>query len=99
MKVNFLIKCLKQNNGTCAVFSKLHSFMGHIARLTSCVTELLNANMFDPRPNEGKNGQPVMIPSHELLKMQQLFQINRFNLMASDRIPLDRSLPDVRKKR
>jgi polypeptide N-acetylgalactosaminyltransferase len=55
--------------------------------------------MFDPRPNEGKNGQPVMIPSHELLKMQQLFQINRFNLMASDRIPLDRSLPDVRKKR
>jgi len=55
--------------------------------------------MFDPRPNEGKNGQAVVIPSHELLKMQQLFQINRFNLMASDRIPLDRSLPDMRKKR
>lgn len=63
------------------------------------VLELLNANMFDPRPNEGKNGQPVMIPSHELLKMQQLFHINRFNLMASDRIPLNRTLPDVRKKR
>jgi polypeptide N-acetylgalactosaminyltransferase len=55
--------------------------------------------MFDPHPNEGKNGQAVVIPSHQLLKMQQLFQINRFNLLASDRIPLDRSLPDVRKKR
>lgn len=31
--------------------------------------------------------------------MQQLYQINRFNLMASDRIPLNRTLPDVRKKR
>ncbi|XP_021919477.1 polypeptide N-acetylgalactosaminyltransferase 1-like isoform X2 [Zootermopsis nevadensis] len=61
--------------------------------------ELLNSNMFDPRPNQGKDGQPVVIPSHELLKMQQLFHINRFNLMASDRIPLNRSLPDVRKKR
>jgi polypeptide N-acetylgalactosaminyltransferase len=63
------------------------------------IAELLNANMFDPRPNEGKNGQPVVIPSHKVLRMQQLFQVNRFNLMASDRIPLDRSLPDVRKKR
>ncbi|ODM95842.1 Polypeptide N-acetylgalactosaminyltransferase 3 [Orchesella cincta] len=30
--------------------------------------------------------------------MNKLFQINRFNLMASDRIPLNRSLPDVRRK-
>lgn len=68
-------------------------------RPRASVSELLNANMFDPRPNEGKDGQPVVIPSRELLKMQQLFHINRFNLMASDRIPLNRSLPDVRKKR
>lgn len=84
----------------------VHVVVGHYMGETSksqnppnLTDELLNANLFDPRPNEGKNGQPVMIPSHELLKMQQLFQINRFNLMASDRIPLDRSLPDVRKKR
>lgn len=41
-------------------------------------------------------GNPVVIPSKDLLKMQQLFQINRFNLLASDRISVNRSLPDVR---
>lgn len=54
--------------------------------------------MFNPRPYEGKNGNPVMIPPKDFFMMKQLFQINRFNLMASDRIPLNRSLPDVRKK-
>nr|CAD7395666.1 unnamed protein product [Timema poppensis] len=69
---------------------------GHTPNLTD---ELLNANLFSPRPQEGKLGQPVMIPSHEMPRMQELYHINRFNLMASDRIPLNRSLPDVRKKR
>ncbi|XP_015607983.1 polypeptide N-acetylgalactosaminyltransferase 3 [Cephus cinctus] len=61
--------------------------------------DVINRNMFSPRPYEGKNGEPVVIPPKDLLVMQQLFQINRFNLMASDRIPLNRSLPDVRKKK
>lgn len=55
--------------------------------------------MFNPRPFEGRDGDPVLIPSKDFYVMQQLFQINRFNLMASDRIPLNRTLPDVRKKR
>lgn len=63
------------------------------------VLDIINKNMFDPRPFEGINGEPVIIPSKDFIKMQQLYQINRFNLMASDRIPLNRSLPDVRKKR
>ncbi|CAH0754017.1 unnamed protein product [Bemisia tabaci] len=61
--------------------------------------ELMNTNMFEPKPREGLNGQPVFIPPHLSQKMKQLYHINRFNLMASDRIPLNRSLPDVRKKK
>ena len=63
------------------------------------IAEVINKNMFSPLPYAGKNGEPVVIPSKDFSTMQQLFQINRFNLMASDRIPLNRSLPDVRKKR
>uniref|UniRef100_A0A1B6CFV1 Polypeptide N-acetylgalactosaminyltransferase n=1 Tax=Clastoptera arizonana TaxID=38151 RepID=A0A1B6CFV1_9HEMI len=68
----------------------------HSANLTD---ELLNSNMFDPRPSEGRDGSPVLIPPHLSSKMQLLYHINRFNLLASDRIPLNRSLPDVRKKK
>lgn len=61
--------------------------------------EIINRNMFEPVPNEGKDGMPVLIPPHLATKMKQLYHINRFNLMASDRIPLNRTLPDVRKKK
>jgi len=60
---------------------------------------MINKNHFNPRPFEGTNGQAVIIASRDLPKMQALFTINKFNLMASDRIPLNRTLPDVRKKR
>ncbi|XP_066594873.1 polypeptide N-acetylgalactosaminyltransferase 1-like [Prorops nasuta] len=61
--------------------------------------ELINKNMFDPRPFEGKNGEPVIIPPKDYNQMTQLYRINRFNLMASDRIALNRSLPDFRKRK
>lgn len=61
--------------------------------------EILNKNMFAPKPKEGMNGLPVVIQPSEMSKMQALYTINRFNLLASDRIPLNRTLPDVRKKR
>ncbi|KAK7580272.1 hypothetical protein V9T40_000901 [Parthenolecanium corni] len=70
-------------------------FRGGPAAKRSCAqfSELLNNNnyAFDPKPNEGRNGQPVII-IHSFLsaKMRNLFHINRFNLMTSDRIPLDR---------
>uniref|UniRef100_A0A146LW32 Polypeptide N-acetylgalactosaminyltransferase n=3 Tax=Lygus hesperus TaxID=30085 RepID=A0A146LW32_LYGHE len=61
--------------------------------------EIINSNNFAPLPGEGKDGMPVVIPPHLAGKMHSLYLINRFNLMASDRIPLNRSLPDVRKKK
>ncbi|XP_039284794.1 polypeptide N-acetylgalactosaminyltransferase 13 isoform X2 [Nilaparvata lugens] len=84
----------------------VHVVVGHYTGDTSSdrhppnlTEELLNTNMFDPKPSEGKDGTPVLMPPHLNAKVQQLYHINRFNLMASDRIPLNRTLPDVRKKR
>lgn len=59
----------------------------------------INANNFHPEPKAGKDGRPVMTPPKDLFRMQKLFQINRFNLLASDRIALNRTLPDVRRKK
>ncbi|TRY57277.1 hypothetical protein DNTS_008879 [Danionella cerebrum] len=44
----------------------------------------------------GEMGKAVAIPKEEQEKMKELFKINQFNLMASDMIALNRTLPDVR---
>ena len=44
----------------------------------------------------GEMGKPVHIEPENKAESDRLFKINEFNLMASDRISLNRSLPDVR---
>ncbi|XP_051867819.1 polypeptide N-acetylgalactosaminyltransferase 13 [Pristis pectinata] len=44
----------------------------------------------------GEMGKAVHIPKEDQEKMRELFKINQFNLMASDMIALNRTLPDVR---
>ncbi|VVC28402.1 Hypothetical protein CINCED_3A018999 [Cinara cedri] len=75
----------------------LHVVVGHymgdvnnVGTNVNLTDELLNRNMFDPKPKEGRDGIPVVIPPHMSSQMQKLYRINRFNLMASDRIPLNR---------
>ncbi|KAI4457225.1 n-acetylgalactosaminyltransferase [Holotrichia oblita] len=82
----------------------MHVIVGHyignaVRDIPNATYEMLNTNNFKPEPKAGENGMPVVTEPRDLLKMQQLFQINRFNLMASDRIPLNRTLPDVRRKK
>lgn len=49
-----------------------------------------------PRDGPGEGGKPVVIPKESQEKMKEMFKINQFNLMASEMIALNRSLPDVR---
>lgn len=56
-----------------------------------------------PRPvvgeqpgSPGELGRPVTIPKHQEALMKEKFKLNQFNLLASDSISFNRSLPDVR---
>ncbi len=44
----------------------------------------------------GENGKAVIIGKEEEALKNEKFKLNQFNLLASDRIALNRSLPDVR---
>uniref|UniRef100_H2YHB9 Glycosyltransferase 2-like domain-containing protein n=1 Tax=Ciona savignyi TaxID=51511 RepID=H2YHB9_CIOSA len=44
----------------------------------------------------GEMGKPVVIPKEKEKEKLEKFKINQFNLMASEMIALNRSLPDVR---
>ncbi|CAG2115094.1 unnamed protein product [Medioppia subpectinata] len=56
----------------------------------------VETNKTNPKSWLGENGKGVHIGPEELDQMNELFEINKFNLMASDRIAYNRSLPDVR---
>ncbi|XP_023857598.1 polypeptide N-acetylgalactosaminyltransferase 13 isoform X1 [Salvelinus sp. IW2-2015] len=56
----------------------------------------LRAVMSRAHEGPGEMGKAVVIAKDEQEKMKELFKINQFNLMASDMIALNRSLPDVR---
>ncbi|XP_064195687.1 polypeptide N-acetylgalactosaminyltransferase 1-like [Anguilla rostrata] len=49
-----------------------------------------------PHDGPGEMGKPVVIPKENQEKMKEMFKINQFNLMASEMIALNRTLPDVR---
>lgn len=49
-----------------------------------------------PQEGPGEMGKPVVIPKDNQEKMKEMFKINQFNLVASEMIALNRSLPDVR---
>ncbi|XP_053214600.1 polypeptide N-acetylgalactosaminyltransferase 1-like [Panonychus citri] len=50
----------------------------------------------NPSSWPGEKGKPVSIPKEEESLKNEKFKLNQFNLLASDRIALNRSLPDVR---
>ena len=64
--------------------------------LKYCVCVSISDTLSRPRDGPGEGGKPVVIPKENQEKMKEMFKINQFNLMASEMIALNRSLPDVR---
>jgi len=59
-----------------------------------CVSAL---PQFSFNPNgPGEMGKAVVIPKEKEEEKKEKFKINQFNLLASEMIALNRSLPDVR---
>ena len=52
--------------------------------------------MNNPPSWAGENGKGVQIPKEDEALKNEKFKLNQFNLLASDKIALNRSLPDVR---
>ncbi|EFO27036.2 polypeptide N-acetylgalactosaminyltransferase [Loa loa] len=59
--------------------------------------EQLNANNYAPITGAGEDGRPVKLSEADERLSDDTFAINQFNLVVSDRIALNRSLPDIRK--
>lgn len=81
------------------IVSNLFGILKNVLIIQYYLIDMLNENHFNPVPGEGENGKPVVVPARDVLKMQQVFQVNRFNLMASDRMSLNRTVPDVRREK
>ncbi|KAG8178090.1 hypothetical protein JTE90_017439 [Oedothorax gibbosus] len=60
--------------------------------------DIINFNGYSPLPKAGAMGDAYFVLPSERKKSHALFHINKFNLVVSDRIPLNRSLPDQRRK-
>lgn len=77
----------------CLIGEKKYVFLSNIFLWCPCyITAVISRSHEGP----GEMGKAVNIPKDDQEKMKELFKINQFNLMASDMIALNRSLPDVR---
>ncbi|KAI6200901.1 Polypeptide N-acetylgalactosaminyltransferase [Aphelenchoides besseyi] len=59
------------------------------------LTALLKDLQFDPH-GTGDQGAGIVIPPEREEEMKEKFKINQFNLLASDLVSINRSLPDYR---
>ncbi|KAM3723574.1 putative N-acetylgalactosaminyltransferase [Dirofilaria immitis] len=74
-------------------------YNGNLAKdkLSNLTVEQLNANNYAPIAGAGEDGRPVKLSEADERLSDDTFGINQFNLVASDRIALNRTLPDIRK--
>ncbi|KAG6445153.1 hypothetical protein O3G_MSEX003752 [Manduca sexta] len=58
--------------------------------------DLIHSNNYDPVPGAGEGGRPVQLSPRELITARELYTLHSYNILVSDRISINRSLPDMR---
>ncbi|CAH0694646.1 unnamed protein product [Spodoptera exigua] len=58
--------------------------------------EVINKNNYAPVPGAGEGGRPVQLSQRELITARELYSLHSYNILVSDKISINRSLPDMR---
>lgn len=58
--------------------------------------EVIHSNNYNPVPGAGEGGRPVQLSQRELITARELYSLHSYNILVSDKISINRSLPDMR---
>ncbi|CAH4029986.1 unnamed protein product [Pieris brassicae] len=58
--------------------------------------EIINTNNYAPIVGAGEGGRPVQLLQREIITARELYPLHSYNILVSDRISINRSLPDMR---
>ncbi|XP_063626043.1 polypeptide N-acetylgalactosaminyltransferase 3-like [Cydia splendana] len=58
--------------------------------------DIINSNNYAPVKGAGEGGRPVQLAQRELITARELYQLHSYNILVSDKISINRSLPDMR---
>lgn len=63
------------------------------------ISEVINTNHYSPIEGAGEGGRPVQLMQREIITARDLYSLHSYNILVSDRISINRSLPDMRSER
>lgn len=63
------------------------------------VIEKVNSNNYAPVEGAGEGGRPVQMSQREIITARELYPLHSYNILVSDKISVNRSLPDMRSER
>ncbi|XP_041982007.1 polypeptide N-acetylgalactosaminyltransferase 3-like [Aricia agestis] len=58
--------------------------------------ETINSNNYNPIKGAGEGGRPVQMSQREIITARELYSLHSYNILVSDKISINRSLPDMR---